>query len=148
MNREGNAGVAAAPNAAMDEAAKKSFDFAADATKQLLTLAAGIVAITVTFQKELSPPAAARTILLCAWGLLFVSILAGIGTMLALAGSLARLASQRSSSIMEPSVRIWSVIQIAAFLFGVLFTIVFGAWALLAGPTPSAGLTVVPTPVP
>jgi hypothetical protein len=36
----------------MDERVKKAFDFAADLAKQLITLATGLIALTITFSKD------------------------------------------------------------------------------------------------
>jgi hypothetical protein len=40
----------------MDEQNKKAFDFAADLTKQLVTLSTSIVTLTLLFSKDLMDP--------------------------------------------------------------------------------------------
>src|ERR1044071_2087514 len=74
----------------IDDAVKKAFDFAADTTKQLITLSSGIIVITVTFQKDVFKdlPNEAKVILYISWLLYFLSILFGILTMMALTGTL------------------------------------------------------------
>src|ERR1039458_2916871 len=74
----------------MDEKDKKAFDFAADLTKQPITLATGTIALTITFSKDFlqKTPARARLWALGAWGVLLASVVFGIWTMMALTGSL------------------------------------------------------------
>lgn len=73
----------------MDEKDKKAFDFAADLTKQPITLATGTIALTITFSKDFlqKTPASARLWALWAWGVLLASVVFGIWTMMALTGS-------------------------------------------------------------
>ncbi|KQT20825.1 hypothetical protein ASG31_16700 [Chryseobacterium sp. Leaf404] len=40
----------------VNEQEKKAFDFAADTVKQLITLATGIIALTITFSKDILGP--------------------------------------------------------------------------------------------
>ena len=54
---------------------RKRFDFAADITKQLITLAAAIITLTVTFSKDI--PEAARPWAFWAWCVFTASILFG-----------------------------------------------------------------------
>jgi hypothetical protein len=74
----------------MDESLKKAFDFAADVTKQLITLSTGIVGATITFFNFLSTdvPDSTRRRLFYAWCAYFMAIVFGIWTLLALTGSL------------------------------------------------------------
>src|ERR1019366_2203272 len=73
----------------MDEKDKKAFDFAADLTKQPITLVTGTLALTITFSKDFlqKTPASARLWALWAWGVLLASVVFGIWTMMALTGS-------------------------------------------------------------
>jgi hypothetical protein len=66
--------------------------FAADATRQVLTLATGVLAVTVTFMSDLVPNPSIATITLMAVGWLFllVGIVAGIVCLFALASEVAR----------------------------------------------------------
>src|SRR5215468_10416340 len=67
---------------------RKAFDFAADATKQILTLSTGILALTITFAKDiLGAPGHWSRLLGWSWILYLISILCGVWTLLALTGS-------------------------------------------------------------
>jgi ketosteroid isomerase-like protein len=72
------------------EPAKKAFDFASEATKQLLTLSTGIIAVTITFSKDIliSVPFSAKVFLMTAWGAYVLSLVFGLFTLLALTGEL------------------------------------------------------------
>jgi hypothetical protein len=74
----------------MDEAVKKAFDFAADLTKQLISLATGIIGLTITFGRDFlqRAPAGARPWAITAWGAFLFSILCGILTLMTLTGTL------------------------------------------------------------
>jgi hypothetical protein len=62
----------------------KSFDFAADATKQLITVATGVVTAAVIFSKDFSPTG--RGFAVTAWIFLILSVIFGIITLLGLVG--------------------------------------------------------------
>jgi hypothetical protein len=68
----------------------KAFDFASDATKQLITLATAIVTVTVTFGTSVFPnaPSWVQYVLFSAWFAYLVSIALGILTLQALTGTL------------------------------------------------------------
>jgi len=70
----------------MDEPTKKAFDFAADVTKQLITVASAIVTVTVTFSKD--TPVPARDWAFGAWSCFLVSILLGFGALMCMTGEL------------------------------------------------------------
>lgn len=120
--------------ATMDDSLKKAFDFASDSTKQLITLSAGILTLTVTFAKNffqtvatatktpgVSPvtditstvtitdiPAHLKTILIFAWALYLASILFGLLTLFAYTGELERKPSTNGSTPANPSIRVRS----------------------------------------
>lgn len=73
----------------MNELLMKSLESAADLAKQLITLATGILALTVTFIKELNLRTAKRdrNLLIFAWPIYLFSILFGILTLMAVTGS-------------------------------------------------------------
>jgi len=106
----------------------KSFDYAQDVTKQMITLATAIITITVSFFKAVfeHPPSDAKTVVVIAWGLYVLSILAGIAMLLNLTGNLPTL-EEGSQGIYRGSVRFFSIVQIACFLLGLIGTIYFGA---------------------
>ncbi len=74
----------------MEESIKKAFDFASDSTKQLITLSTAILALTITFNKDVlhSVGPKAPIILTAAWTVYLLSICFGIATLLALTGIL------------------------------------------------------------
>jgi hypothetical protein len=118
---------------AIDEAAKKAFDFASETTKQLLALSTGIIALTITFSKDFvhQVPARAVTFLVWAWLSYLMSIVFGIWTLMALTGTL----QPKINTIAPP--RIWgrnvtrpSSLQILSFLIGLVLTICFGIASL------------------
>ena len=74
----------------MDERVRIAFEFAAALAEQLITLATGILVLSVTFLKDVaaSRDTGRRWLLIVAWSLYFFSILAGIWALMALTGSL------------------------------------------------------------
>jgi ketosteroid isomerase-like protein len=130
-------------NEVLTERVKKAFDFAAETTKQLITLSTGIIALTITFTKDLlkSVSPFSKWLLIASWCIYLLSIMAGLATLMALTASLEPkpedVASPPSSPITSPpeetppSVRDQSVVgasmvQIFAFLVAT-FLIVAGS---------------------
>ncbi|HEY9007886.1 MAG TPA: hypothetical protein VIM75_17220 [Ohtaekwangia sp.] len=74
----------------MEETQKKAFDFAADLTKQLITLSTAIITLTVTFSKDIigKIDSSNRYLLLLSWVFFIISILLGLLTLMALTGNL------------------------------------------------------------
>lgn len=103
----------------------KAFDFAQDATKQLIALSTGTIAITITFLRDLAAHASSDAIrsVEVAWLAHGFSILFGICTMLQLAGHLDK---SEEPTIYGGGITIMSLLQIVAFLVGVGFTVAFG----------------------
>ena len=62
-----------------EERAKLSFEYARDATKQLMTLATGFIALTVTFSKDFigNAPDEFKWVFGLVWFLLFISVFFG-----------------------------------------------------------------------
>jgi hypothetical protein len=115
----------------MDEQRKKAFDFASDLTKQLITLATGILAITITFSKDIikSPltPRSAIVMMMLAWVVYLLSIIFGLWNLMALTGEL----EPKGAASAEPTTKganvfIPTVLQIGSFLVATLMAIVFG----------------------
>lgn len=115
----------------MDERTKKAFDFAQDATKQLLTLSTGIVALTITFSKEFigNVPFSARPFAIWAWAVFVVSVVCGVWTLLSLTGELDR---GSGDGVYGWNVRLPSLIQVVTFLTALTLTVIFGV--LATGP--------------
>lgn len=112
----------------MAKQAPKSFEFAQDLTKQLITLATGIIALEITFSKDLihKIPACARSYVLLSWLAFLLSIVFGLITLMALTGNLTRLEKGLPASIMRNNVTRPSKLQIGFFLLGLAFTICYG----------------------
>lgn len=94
------------------------FEFASDVTKQLITLATGVVTLTVSFSSDVLSLAAGngRGILTASWIVFLASVLAGIVTLMALTG---HLGAGAGGTIYSGNVRILSVTQIVLFLGGI-----------------------------
>lgn len=75
---------------AMEENQKKAFDFAADLTKQLITLSTAIITLTVTFSKDIVGGVnhSLLYLLIGTWATYILSILLGLSTLGALTGNL------------------------------------------------------------
>jgi len=130
----------------MEENQKKAFDFAADTTKQLIGISTGIIALMVTFSKDIvgDPANSPKTLLAWTWGLFIVSIIFGILTLMALTGTLQpqKKKQQKSSEsegdkggleesktpidINNGNIRFFSLSQIALFVIAIILTAIFG----------------------
>ena len=88
----------------VDPRVDKAFEFAKDSTKQLITLSTGIVALTITFAKDIlgGVPAGPRRLLFAAWVVYLISIICGRWTLLALTGS---LEPKKNGDTPVPSIR-------------------------------------------
>ena len=110
----------------MDERTKKSFDFAADSTKQLIALSTGILALTITFSENVIGVVASPGLapLVWAWLLYLLSIFFGVWTLLALTGTLGR--PDGEPSIYALNVRLPSLLQILSFLAATVMIVIAG----------------------
>ncbi|HEX7286538.1 MAG TPA: hypothetical protein VF532_10165 [Candidatus Angelobacter sp.] len=111
----------------MEERIKKAFDFAADLTKQLITLATGMIALTISFQKEILGghlDGGAKSMMKAAWALYIFSLFCGIWMLMALTGSLEPKSTQENyvPSIRGANAVLPSVLQILAFLTALVLT--------------------------
>src|SRR5882757_3735765 len=66
----------------MDDRTNKAFDLLVEAIKQLIALATGIVALTVTFEGNATLVGAPGWLFIAAWLLYLLSVIAGIATLL------------------------------------------------------------------
>ena len=116
----------------MDDRIKKAFDFAQDSTKQFITLASGIIALTITFSKDFvgSVSESARVLALWSWGCFLVSVFFGLFTLLALTGTLEPLDKDVKASIRGKNITIPSALQIVTFFAGLVLTVLFGIKAV------------------
>ncbi|EGR3366076.1 hypothetical protein DMN80_24545 [Vibrio parahaemolyticus] len=105
---------------------KLAFDYAKETTKQLMTLATGFIALTVTFSKDFisNAPDEVKWKATAVWILLLISVLFGQFCLMALTGI---LGSNRkpppSLDIYNSSVKWTSFIQVVTFFSGLGFGI-------------------------
>jgi hypothetical protein len=107
---------------------EKAFDFALDATKQLMTLSTAVIALTITFLTDVAKDAPAGTArwLQAAWIGYLVSIGFGVLTLLALTGTLGSRKNRASPSIYAENIVMFSMGQVLSFFAAVALTLVFG----------------------
>jgi hypothetical protein len=119
--------------AVVDKNVEKAFDFAQEATKQLIALATGVLTITLTFLTDVIKKAPNATVvwLHVAWVMYLVSIVFGVFVLLNLSGVLERPGVDEANreltpSIYRASIRLFSIAQILGFLAAIALTLVFG----------------------
>lgn len=114
---------------AVDERLQKAFDFAADLTKQLISLATGIIALTITFNKDFLrvPQNAPRSLAYWSWYCFLASIATGILTLACLTGNLDQKDKSKELTVYAPNVVAFSVLQFLTFGAGLLLTVLFAA---------------------
>ena len=92
---------------------REDLDFAQDLTKQIITLSAGIIALTITFVKDFlraSPPHLAKVFMGVSWLFYILAVIFGVWTLMGLTGSLDR----GTTSPYGWNVRLRSLLQIQA----------------------------------
>lgn len=112
-----------------DERLKKAFDFGADSTKQLITVAVGVIAFTITFSKDFvgATNTVAKVLACLAWIFYLLSVLCGLATLNGLTGQLepgddAPLKpSIWASAVNKPMMGQWIF-----FMLGLLCIFIFG----------------------
>ncbi|MEZ5070211.1 MAG: hypothetical protein R2751_04380 [Bacteroidales bacterium] len=109
---------------------KKAFDFASDTTKQLITLATALIALSVTFHGNFSNQENNGLLLWC-WISYFGSVLFGIWTLMAMTGTLEKSTEKECKepvkfSVYGANVRIPSSLQILFFLAGLFLLGFYG----------------------
>jgi hypothetical protein len=112
---------------------KDLFDYAGDLTKQLLTLSAGIITISVTFAKDIAknnPRKIRRYISLC-WIFNFLSIFFGILSLMALTGAIDDAISTGEKVTMHGNMRVFTALQIITFLLGLVNIIIYGNMGIM-----------------
>ena len=116
----------------MDTKLQKAFDFAQDTAKQVLTLASGIIAITITFLngKLATYPGSTAIWLEIGWGLYLGSILFGVGALMCLSGNLEKPGIEnnqpRDPSIYRGNIVAAAALQLILFLTATLCVLIFG----------------------
>ena len=113
----------------MTDPERKAFDFAQGVVQQILTLATGITALTLTFFNQFAknPTFWAKLVLISSWAVLAFSIMAGIGALMTMTGNLEKAADPK---IYSDNTKAMAGIQIIAFAVGVVLTVVAGGLAI------------------
>jgi hypothetical protein len=117
----------------MNEQIKFAFEFARDTVRQFLTLATGIIALTITFSKDFvsSVPDEIRIYALWSWGFMLISVFFGLLSLMALTGSLERFEQDNSQpSIRAKNITIPAGLQVISFFVGLVFVVIFGIKAV------------------
>lgn len=106
----------------------KAIEMVVDLAKQLITLATGVLALTMTFLSDIaSTSAPTRVWLVVAWLILLSSVLAGVGTMMAATG---HRATAEDPDPYAPNLRLLGGSQILLFVIGLGFV---GVAVVVAG---------------
>jgi hypothetical protein len=128
---------------AISEQRKAAFDSASDVTKQLITLATGIIAISITFSKDIiGNTTAHRAFLSASWIVYVVSIVFGVWTLLAITGELEpKTTLSRDPSIRQSNVTAPSAIQILMFLAATVLLVLYAVLTFKTKATVAPGKT-------
>lgn len=116
-----------------DEAAaerrKLALTAASETSKHVLTLTTAVITITISLAKDITANAMASDLLWLRLGWLAhaLSVMAGVGTLLALAGTISK--GDDTSSIYSTNIRLPAAMQMAFFGLGLTFVVVFGVLA-------------------
>lgn len=112
----------------MDEHAKYAFTSATDICKQFITLATGVLALEVTFLKDIATKATNGDVWLLesSWVLLAISILFGLWTLMALTGTAAQPNPPQAKSVYGANIRLPMFLQTLSFLLGMVLSMAFG----------------------
>lgn len=138
MNTEGEQPTNASESLAsggenLNDATAKAFDFAQDVTKQVLTLATAIIALTITFFKDFAGHAtySAEVVMGSSWIAYLVSVILGLWTLMALTGTLQPLRSATIElSIQGMNVRLPALLQLLSFLVALILSVCAGILTL------------------
>jgi len=116
----------------MEPRIEKAFDFAQEVAKQLIALATGVVALTITFLTDVAAEGAGDLwALRLAWVLFLVSVALGAVTLMALSGNLERPhGGATTPSIYSRNITLPASLQVLTFLAALVCTIWFGFTAL------------------
>ncbi len=128
----------------VDPQVLKAFDAVTDLVKQFMTLSTGVIALTITFLKDVvksAPPGASRH-LKRAWVLYCTNIVFGVWALMAIVGTITDDAAVKD--VWRPGIAMPVGLQAFTFLCGTALVIAFGAASLKhaavsGGPKPSEG---------
>ncbi|HEV7667570.1 MAG TPA: hypothetical protein VGS22_03535 [Thermoanaerobaculia bacterium] len=105
-----------------------AFENARDTSKQLMTLASGVLGFTITFSKDYlgSAGRGARGLAIVAWILFLISIGFGQLCLMGLTGVLgSKKDAAKPPSVYHRSIKVPAVVQVLAFLVGMILVVVF-----------------------
>jgi hypothetical protein len=115
----------------------KAFEFAQDSVKLMITLATGIITLTITFSKDFLGPNSvsdlSRHYALLSWVFFLASVGLGLWTLFALTGCLGAIGDKiynACPSIYGKNITIPAILQIICFFLGLFWTVMFGIIAL------------------
>jgi hypothetical protein len=116
----------------MDDQVKLAFASVGDLTKQLITLATGVLTLEVGFAKVFFEKAVSSAWQAPAsWLLLLLSLVAGVWTLMALTGTLAAPAAPTAASVFDGNIRLPACLQVLFFILGVAMSTWF-VWVALS----------------
>jgi hypothetical protein len=117
---------------------RAAFDYASDTTKQLITLATGIIAVSITFSKDIiGNTTAHRGVLIAAWITYLLSIVFGVWALLAMTGELQpRGQTSGDPSIRKSNVTMPSIVQILSFIVATGLLIAYAVLTFKTKATP------------
>ena len=110
----------------LDDITTKAFDFAQDVTKQVLTLATGIIALTITFFKNFAnhAPHTAEILMGWSWVAYLASVVFGLFTLMALTGTLQPVRPGNIKlSIQGVNIRLPALVQLACFFIALVLSV-------------------------
>lgn len=104
------------------------FTLAKEAVVQVNTLASAVLALSVTFRKDLATKAneTSLTLLQISWGFLILSLCMGIFALLAITGQLHKAAQGNVANLYAGGLRTFWIAQIVSFFIGMGLFGVFG----------------------
>lgn len=106
----------------------EGFKSANDLTIQLITLATGVLALSITFMREAFKADRPTWALKCSWVMLLLSVCFGIWTMMAITGSLFQITQhpeQFKNASYGSNIYVPSAIQILTFVTGIISLIIY-----------------------
>ena len=112
----------------MDDQIKAAFASATETVKNTLTLSTGVLTVSITFFKDInkSPTNLQVWILESSWVALFLAVVAGVATLMAITGTLARSSTLKADTIYQNNIRVPMTATIASFLAGIGLTAIYG----------------------
>ncbi len=115
----------------MDARLEKAFDFAVEVTKLLISLSTGIIAISITFSKDIIKitPAGSNCLLFASWIIYVISIGCGLTAILSMTGNLEPKKTPGTGmcwpqpTIWAPNIVLFSASQVVSFLLATALVI-------------------------